>query len=53
VCKLWYDNSKYCFYGVKNMTTAQQQQAAKKFAEYLKTDEAKAIFEKHGFALAK
>lgn len=36
MCKLWYDNSKYCFYGVKNMTTAQQQQAAKKFAEYWK-----------------
>lgn len=32
---------------------SKNQEPAKKFAEYLKTDEAKAIFEKHGFALAK
>lgn len=29
------------------------QEAGKKFAEYLQTDEAKAIFEKHGFSIAK
>lgn len=31
---------------------SENQEAAKKFAEYLKTEEAKAVFEKHGFSLA-